>query len=95
MIKNLSILIIIFLFFCSTAFAEDGIKQNEINLGQSCALSGPAKALGTGMRAGLNAYFLKINSEGGINGRKINLISKDDGYEPELAIKNTRELIEG
>lgn len=75
------------------ALAEDGITANEILLGQSAALSGPAQALGKGMRAGLNAYFSKQNAAGGINGRKIRLISKDDGYEPDRAIKNTRDLI--
>ena len=46
------------------------------------------------MRAGLQAYFAKANAAGGVNGRKVSLISKDDGYEPDRAINNTRELIE-
>ncbi len=79
---------------CGTASAEDGITAGEILLGQSCALTGPAEALGKGMQAGLQAYFSKANAAGGINGRKIRLVSKDDGYEPDRAIKNTRELIE-
>ncbi len=84
------------LLFCivSVVQAEDGIKEKEIILGQSCALSGPARALGTGMRAGLNAYFAKINAAGGVKGRAIRLISLDDGYEPYRAIINTRRLIE-
>jgi ABC-type branched-subunit amino acid transport system substrate-binding protein len=45
------------------------------------------------MQAGLTTYFSKVNEQGGINGRKIRLTSKDDGYEPDRAIKNTRELI--
>ncbi|MFH2059773.1 MAG: ABC transporter substrate-binding protein [Pseudomonadota bacterium] len=76
------------------AFAENGVTQNQILLGQSCALSGPALEIGRDMRAGLNAYFEKVNETGGIHGRKIKLISLDDGYEPEKAITNTRELIE-
>ncbi len=82
------------LLVCGHASAENGITDNEIHLGQSCALSGPAGALGTGMQAGLNAYFAKVNGAGGIHGRKIRLTSKDDGYEPDRAIKNTRELID-
>ena len=46
------------------------------------------------MQAGLHAYFAKANAAGGINGRKIRLISKDDGYEPNRATTNTRQLIE-
>ncbi len=75
-------------------FAENGITENEILLGQSCALTGPAEALGIGMRGGLNACFSKINERGGINGRRIRLISMDDSYEPDKAIVNTRALIE-
>jgi len=78
----------------SAAFCQDGVKSDEILIGQSCALSGPAQALGRGVKAGMDAYFAKINAEGGINGKKIRLISKDDGYEPIQAIRNTRELLD-
>jgi len=77
-----------------SALAEDGVTEKEILLGQSCALDGPARALGQGMRTGLQAYFLKQNDAGGVKGRTIRLISKDDGYEPAKAINTTRELIE-
>ncbi len=69
-------------------------RGEPIILGQSCALSGPAENLGLEMRAGLLAAFSKINDEGGVNGRDIILISRDDGYEPDRAIRNTRELIQ-
>jgi ABC-type branched-subunit amino acid transport system substrate-binding protein len=62
-------------------------------LGQSCALSGPARELGIGMNAGLLARFSAINEKGGIKGRKIRLVSRDDSYEPDHAIRNTRELL--
>lgn len=62
-------------------------------LGQSCALSGPAKNLGLKMRSGLQAAIAEINDTGGIKGRNVRLHSKDDGYEPDQAIKNTLELI--
>jgi ABC-type branched-subunit amino acid transport system substrate-binding protein len=92
--KRLIVFLIASVLIGGNVSAEDGVGPSEIVLGQSCALTGPAEALGTGMRAGLNAYFAKLNAEGGINGRAIKLISKDDGYEPERAIKNTKTLIE-
>ena len=87
-------------FFCLAFFAanylsaEDGITYNRIIIGQSCALNGPAKALGQGMRDGALAYFKHINAEGGIKGKKIKLITYDDGYEPEACVLNTEQLIE-
>lgn len=82
------------LFSMSFLYAEDGVTKDKIKLGQSCALDGPAAALGKGMAAGLNAYFAKVNEAGGIKGKKVELISKDDKYEPVAAINNTRELID-
>ncbi|OQX18065.1 MAG: leucine/isoleucine/valine-binding protein [Desulfobulbaceae bacterium A2] len=62
-------------------------------LGQSCALSGPVQNLGLEMRAGLLASIAHINDMGGVKGRHIQLISLDDSYEPDLAVRNTLELI--
>ncbi len=73
------------------AFAQQ--DNGPIILGQSCALSGPAKNLGLEMRAGLLAAFAFINDLGGIGGRQVHLISLDDGYEPDKAVKNTIRLI--
>ncbi|WP_240194480.1 ABC transporter substrate-binding protein [Desulfopila inferna] len=70
------------------------VKHQPIVLGQSCALSGPAQNLGLELRAGLLAAFSKKNDEGGIRGRDILLISRDDGYEPDRAIRNIRSFIE-
>ncbi|MBU1043604.1 MAG: ABC transporter substrate-binding protein [Candidatus Omnitrophica bacterium] len=74
-------------------FAETGVTESKIIIGQSAALSGPTKALGIEMKAGMNAYFGYINSIGGVNGRKFELVSYDDGYEPERCIEQTRKLI--
>ncbi|MBU2028559.1 ABC transporter substrate-binding protein, partial [Patescibacteria group bacterium] len=83
-----------FVFFSQQlVLAEVGVSENEILIGQAAALDGPAKALGQGMKAGLDAYFSYINDQGGINGRKIRLVSYDDGYEPERCIEQTRKLI--
>lgn len=75
-------------------YAESGVTDKEIVLGQSAVFEGPASALGLGMRAGLQAYFKQVNASGGIGGRTIRLIAKDDGYEPDKAIQNTTELIQ-
>ena len=87
-------------FFCMIflsaidSWAEDGISQKKIIIGQSCALKGPAQALGQGMRDGALAWFKHINAEGGIKGKIIKLITLDDGYEPEACVLNTKQLIE-
>lgn len=74
--------------------ANVGVSSDKIILGQSAAFDGPAAALGKGMRLGLKAAFNEINKEGGIKGRSIELVTYDDGYEPEKAIANTKKLIE-
>jgi branched-chain amino acid transport system substrate-binding protein len=75
------------------AYAEDGVSADEVRIGMVNAQSGPAAGLGLGMRAGAQAYFARINAEGGVNGRKINLIDHDDGYEPARSALLTDELI--
>lgn len=82
------------LFFSLLARAEDGVSATEIRLGMSNAQSGPASALGTGMKKGAEAFFRKLNAEGGIHGRKVSLVSHDDGYEPDRAVANTEKLIQ-
>ncbi|KGO35312.1 leucine/isoleucine/valine-binding protein [Desulfobulbus sp. Tol-SR] len=69
-------------------------EQVPIVLGQSCALTGPSKNLGLELRAGLLAAFSKVNDDGGIGGRDILLVSRDDGYEPDRAVRNTRTFIQ-
>ena len=76
------------------ASAEPGVTSSSIVLGQSAAFTGPASELGTEMRAGAMAYFQWINAQGGVNGRKIELRSLDDGYEGDRAAANTRKLID-
>jgi branched-chain amino acid transport system substrate-binding protein len=78
--------------FSQTTSAQ-GVSADTILIGQSAALSGPAEELGKEMSAGALAYFDFVNKSGGVNGRKIKLISLDDGYEPEKAVANTRKLI--
>lgn len=79
---------------CSPVLAQQGVTATTITVGQSAALSGPAGELGTEMRQGMLAYFATVNAAGGVHGRQIELVSLDDGYEPDRAAANTRELIE-
>jgi ABC-type branched-subunit amino acid transport system substrate-binding protein len=75
------------------AWAEDGVSADKITLGQAAALDGPAAALGQGMREGLLAAFAEVNKAGGVKGRKIELVSIDDGYEPNKSIDAAKKLI--
>jgi len=79
----------------SGASADPGVTPTSILIGQSAAFSGPASELGTEMRAGALAYFQAVNTAGGVNGRKIELRSLDDGYEADRAAANTKTLIDG
>lgn len=73
---------------------ENGVAADKILVGQACALSGPAASLGQGMQAGLQAAFAEINAKGGVGGRKIELLSVNDGYEPNVSEIATKKLIE-
>src|ERR1700727_2803116 len=70
-----------------------GVTDTEIKIGQTMPYSGPASAYGVIRNADL-AYFKIINEQGGVNGRKINLISLDDGYSPPKTVEQTRRLVE-
>jgi branched-chain amino acid transport system substrate-binding protein len=74
--------------------ADPGVFADRIVLGQAAPFDGPAKALGTGMREGLLAAFDEVNAAGGIHGRRVELLTVDDGYEPERSVSATRQLIE-
>ena len=76
------------------AVAETGVTKDAILLGQSVALSGAAAQLGIQMRNGMKAYFDHVNEHGGVHGRKIELITLDDGYEPARTVPNAKKLIE-
>ena len=70
-----------------------GVTATEIKVGQSAAFSGPASVYGQ-ISTAESDYFKMINDQGGINGRKINLIAMDDGYSPPKSIEVVRRLIE-
>jgi branched-chain amino acid transport system substrate-binding protein len=94
MILSWAVIAISSLVWIPVAHAEPGVFDERIVFGQSAALKGPAAALGLGMRDGIMAAFHEANAAGGVHGRKLDLISYNDGYEPELAITNTKRLID-
>ena len=75
------------------ALAEDGVTKDRIVFGQIAALEGPAQALGQGMRQGLLAAFAEANRAGGVDGRKLELKSADDSYEPEKMIEAMKKML--
>ncbi len=70
-----------------------GVTDTEVKIGQTMPYSGPASSFAAIGRA-TEAYFKKVNPGGGVNGRKINLISLDDAYSPPKAVEQTRKLVE-
>ena len=70
-----------------------GVTKTEVKFGNTYAYSGPASAYSVIARAEA-AMFRKINDMGGINGRKLNFISLDDGYSPPKTVEQTRRLVE-
>jgi ABC-type branched-subunit amino acid transport system substrate-binding protein len=73
---------------------EEGVTADTILFGQSAALAGPSSALGQGMRHGILAAFEQVNAAGGIHGRKLKLVSRDDGYDPDRSLYQTKRLLE-
>jgi branched-chain amino acid transport system substrate-binding protein len=70
-----------------------GVTATEIKVGNTNPYSGPASAYGTIGKV-IGAYFKKVNDEGGINGRKVNYITLDDGYSPPKTVEMVRRLVE-
>jgi branched-chain amino acid transport system substrate-binding protein len=78
---------------CAAGQYGPGASDNEIKVGQTMPYSGPASAYGVIGRSEA-AYFAMINDQGGVNGRKIRLISRDDGYSPPKTVEVVRKLVE-
>ena len=77
----------------SPAAEMRGVTSTEIRIGQTMPYSGPVSAFGA-LGKGEVGYFRMLNERGGINGRKVNLISLDDGYAPPKTVEQTRRLVE-
>ena len=73
---------------------EAGVSEDAILFGQAAALEGPSSMLGQRMRHGIVAAFTEINAKGGVHGRKLQLVSRDDGYDPDRSVAQTLRLIE-
>ncbi|PIF76101.1 amino acid/amide ABC transporter substrate-binding protein (HAAT family) [Variovorax sp. 54] len=76
------------------ARADNGVTDTTIRIGQSAVFSGPAKDFGVDYRAGIQLYFDRVNKSGGVHGRKIELVTYDDAYEPAKTAANTAKLID-
>src|SRR5947207_12928863 len=72
---------------------DTGASDTEIKIGNTSPYSGPASSYGTIGKV-KTAFFTMINEQGGINGRKINFISYDDGYSPPKTVEMVRKLVE-
>src|SRR5256886_3923804 len=77
----------------ATAAEMRGVTATEIRIGQTMPYSGPVSAFGA-LGKGEVGYFKMVNGRGGINGRKVNLISLDDSYAPPKTVEQTRRLVE-
>lgn len=73
--------------------ASPGVTDSAVSIGMSAPFTGPNGAYGVAMREAIAAYFARLNKAGGINGRKLELVSLDDGYEVERTVANTKSLI--
>jgi len=71
-----------------------GVTETSIKVGTMGPVSGNLAVVGVPMLHGMDAYFKMVNDEGGVNGRKIELISKDDGFKADLALQKAEELVE-
>ena len=74
--------------------AEDGVTKTGIVIGQSVALTGPGSALAVPFHQGAKMYFDRVNAAGGVNGRKIELVTLDDRGNAQLAAANTKKLLD-
>jgi ABC-type branched-subunit amino acid transport system substrate-binding protein len=73
---------------------EAGVSVDTILFGQAAVLEGPSSMLGRRMRQGIVAAFTEINAKGGVHGRKLQLVSRDDGYDPDRSAAQTLSLID-
>jgi ABC-type branched-subunit amino acid transport system substrate-binding protein len=92
--KRVQFLALLLAVCAGSAWAETGVSDKEIVVGQFAPFSGPAAQLGQRLNAGIQAYFKAVNEQGGVNGRTLRLLTRDDGYEPDRAVAAVKALIE-
>ena len=84
----------LFALGATQAGAETGVTDSTITLGMSAPFTGPNGLYGMQMREAMTTYFDQVNKSGGINGRKVELVTIDDGYETDRTVANTKSLIQ-
>lgn len=75
--------------------ADEGLSGSHVTLGSSAALTGILAGAGLDQNTGISAAFAAINKAGGIHGRELRLVMKDDGYVPARTVENVKQMIEG
>ncbi len=78
----------------SLARAAQGVTESEIIIGESLDLSGPLAQMAPDMQRAVHSYFEHVNAQGGVHGRRLRLVTLDDGYRPEATVKNVTKLID-
>ncbi len=81
------------LWFTPASIAQDGVGRSSITIGQTTALTGPSSALALPFQQGAKLFFDRINANGGINGRSLNLVSLDDAGNPAASKMNAQKLL--
>ena len=77
----------------SALHAATGVTDNDIVLGQSLGLTGPLAEMAPDIVNASKACFDAVNAQGGIHGRRIRVLTEDDGYKPENTVNNLRKLL--
>ena len=77
-----------------TCAAETGVTDREILIGQSLGLTGPLAELGLDIANGVRAYFDGVNEKGGIHGRRVKVLTLDDGYQVASTVKNVQKMVD-
>jgi len=85
---------LIALVIASPVMAESGIFKDKIKIGTYLAFTGPAAGVGKTIQAGIQSYLNEVNKQGGIHGRKIEMLYEDDAYQPAKTIAATKKLVE-
>lgn len=80
--------------YAGLARAETGVTDTSIKIGMSGPLSGTSGAYGLEMKTVIQQFFQQTNAAGGINGRKLELVHQDDGYETDRTVANTKSLLQ-
>ncbi|OQY09247.1 MAG: hypothetical protein B6I29_03820, partial [Marinitoga sp. 4572_148] len=92
--KKILLVMLSIVLMMSMVMAEDGVTDTEIKIGTFQAMSGPVAVIGQSVANGMNAYFNYINENGGVYGRKINLIIADDQFNPAKTTVEVKRMIE-